>query len=100
MNGAKIAVLIPCYNEEMTIGDVVHEFRAQLPNADIYVLDNNSSDRTAARARHAGAIVLSEPRQGKGHHERALWQVSQGPNRELLKGKREHDGATSSHGRD
>src|ERR1051326_8773366 len=62
-----IAVLIPCYNEELTIRDVVGSFRAQLPHAKIYVFDNNSTDQTAAEARAAGAIIASERRQGKGY---------------------------------
>jgi glycosyltransferase involved in cell wall biosynthesis len=62
----RVAILVPCYNEEITIGQVVADFRAVLPEADIYVFDNNSSDRTAEEARLAGAIVLSERRQGKG----------------------------------
>lgn len=64
---ASVAVLIPCYNEEITVGDVVKQFRAELPEADIYVCDNNSSDRTVEIAREAGARLLFEPRQGKGH---------------------------------
>ncbi len=63
---ARIAVLVPCYNEEAAIGKVVQDFRAALPNAVIYVYDNNSKDETAARAREAGAIVRPEFRQGKG----------------------------------
>ena len=62
----RVAILVPCYNEEITIGQVVADFRAVLPEADIYVFDNNSSDQTAEEARLAGAIVLSERRQGKG----------------------------------
>ena len=63
----KTAVLIPCYNEELTIGDVVQQFRQELPHAAIYVYDNNSSDRTVERAKAAGATVCFEPRQGKGY---------------------------------
>jgi hypothetical protein len=62
-----VAVLIPCYNEESTIFDVVAGFREQLPAADIYVFDNNSSDRTVAEARRAEARVYREARQGKGY---------------------------------
>ena len=62
----KIAVLIPCYNEEQTIKKVVSRFRAQLPNADIYVYDNNSTDKTVKKAKKAGAIVRTERNQGKG----------------------------------
>lgn len=62
-----IAVLLPCYNEAITIGQVVRDFREALPGADIYVFDNNSSDDTATVAREAGAIVVPSPRQGKGY---------------------------------
>lgn len=62
----RIAVLIPCYNEEPTVGEVVAAFQAELPTARIYVFDNNSTDRTVACAQAAGATVLREPRQGKG----------------------------------
>jgi glycosyltransferase involved in cell wall biosynthesis len=61
------AVLIPCYNEAVTIADVVRSFRDALPAARIYVFDNNSTDGTATVAREAGADVLSERRQGKGY---------------------------------
>jgi glycosyltransferase involved in cell wall biosynthesis len=64
--GARIAVLIPCHNEEPTVADVVAAFRSELPAARIYVFDNNSTDRTVECARAAGATVISEPRQGKG----------------------------------
>jgi glycosyltransferase involved in cell wall biosynthesis len=62
----EIAILIPCYNEELTIGRVISQFRTELPTATIYVFDNNSLDRTAEIARQAGAIVIHERRQGKG----------------------------------
>jgi glycosyltransferase involved in cell wall biosynthesis len=68
-----IAVLLPCHNEEKTIGDVVQRFRAALPDARIYVYDNNSSDLTALRARSAGAVVVREPRQGKGNVVRRMF---------------------------
>jgi glycosyltransferase involved in cell wall biosynthesis len=61
-----IAVLIPCYNEQATIEKVVRDFRIQLPQADIYVFDNNSTDNSRALAEAAGAIVIKEKRQGKG----------------------------------
>jgi len=63
----KIAVLLPCYNEEGAIAKTVADFRTALPDADIYVYDNNSTDRTAEVARAAGAIVRTEPAQGKGN---------------------------------
>jgi glycosyltransferase involved in cell wall biosynthesis len=69
----RIAVLVPCYNEEMAVAHVVAGFRAALPAAEIYVYDNNSSDRTAAVAGEAGAIVRSERRQGKGHVVRRMF---------------------------
>lgn len=62
----RIAVLIPCYNEGPTVGEVVAAFRAELPTARIYVFDNDSADDTVAKARAAGATVLREPRRGKG----------------------------------
>ena len=74
MTNKKIAVLVPCYNEGLTIGKVVRDFRKQLPEADIYVYDNNSSDNTAAEAAAAGAIVRHEPRQGKGHVVRSMFR--------------------------
>lgn len=69
-----IAVLLPCYNEEVTIGKVVRDFKAALPNATIYVYDNNSTDRTAEIATAEGAIVRKEPRQGKGNVVRAMFE--------------------------
>lgn len=68
-----VAVLIPCYNEEVTIGKVIRDFHTQLPQADIYVYDNNSTDRTAEIALNEGAIVRQEPRQGKGNVVRAMF---------------------------
>lgn len=70
----RIAALIPCYNEELTIGTVVDDFRRVLPEADIYVYDNNSSDRTSEIAREHGAIVRFEPRQGKGVTVRQMFR--------------------------
>jgi glycosyltransferase involved in cell wall biosynthesis len=70
----KIALLIPCYNEEKTIADVVRDFRSELPNADIYVYDNNSTDNTLKEAIGAGAIVRSEKRQGKGYVIRSMFR--------------------------
>lgn len=69
-----VAVLLPCYNEEVTIGNVVRDFRAALPGATIYVYDNNSTDHTAEIARNAGAVVRREPRQGKGNVIRAMFE--------------------------
>lgn len=69
----QVVVLIPCYNEEVAIPSVIRQFRAALPDASIYVYDNNSSDRTVAVAREAGAVVRSEPLQGKGHVIRRMF---------------------------
>lgn len=69
----KIAVLLPCFNEAAAIGQTVSDFQAALPGADIYVYDNNSSDRTADIARAAGAIVRTERMQGKGHVVRRMF---------------------------
>jgi glycosyltransferase involved in cell wall biosynthesis len=66
MNESSIAVLIPCYNEALSIGKVIADFRRQLPEASIYVFDNNSCDDSAHIARQAGATVIREKRQGKG----------------------------------
>src|ERR1700677_1646211 len=68
-----IAVLIPCYNEEAAIGKVIGDFREALPDATIYVYDNNSSDRTTAVARASGAVVRTETLQGKGHVVRRMF---------------------------
>src|ERR1700732_4100941 len=69
----RIAVLIPCFNEEAAVATVVTDFRKALPTAEIFVYDNNSSDRTVAVAREAGAEVRSERRQGKGHVVRRMF---------------------------
>lgn len=69
----KIAVLIPCYNEEATISTVIADFKRELPEADIYVYDNNSTDRTYELAVQGGAIVKKEPRQGKGNVIRQMF---------------------------
>ena len=70
----KIAVLIPCYNEEVTITKVVHSFKRELPQAEVYVFDNGSTDRTAQRANKAGAIVRREDRLGKGYVVQSMFQ--------------------------
>ena len=69
----KIAVLIPCYNEEITVAKVINDFRRELPEADIYVYDNNSKDKTAEIARANGAIVKHEYKQGKGNVVRSMF---------------------------
>ena len=70
----QIAVLIPCFNEEKTIGKVVRDFREQLPEATVYVYDNNSTDRTAEIAAQAGAVVRREAMQGKGNVIRRMFR--------------------------
>ena len=69
----RVAVLLPCYNEEAAVGATVAAFRAALPEAAIYVYDNNSADRTVELAREAGAIVRTERMQGKGHVVRRMF---------------------------
>jgi hypothetical protein len=69
----RMAVLVPCYNEEAAIGRVIADFRANLPDAMIYVYDNNSTDRTVEVARAAGATVRTESRQGKGYVVRRMF---------------------------
>ena len=73
----RIAILIPCYNEERTIAQVIQDFRSQLPDATIYVFDNNSTDRTAEEARRAAAIVRYETRQGKGYVIRSMFKEAE-----------------------
>ena len=68
-----IAVLVPCYNEETTISSVVHDFRKAMPSATIYVYDNNSTDKTVEVAKEAGAVVQTEPLQGKGNVVRRMF---------------------------
>lgn len=71
---SKTAIIIPCYNEELTIAKVISDFKAAMPEADIYVYDNNSSDRTSEIARKAGVNVVFEPRQGKGNVVRSMFR--------------------------
>src|SRR4030088_1686768 len=71
--GQRIAVLVPCFNEEAAIAKVVADFRSALPEAAIYVYDNNSTDRTAEVARAAGALVRREAHQGKGNVVRRMF---------------------------
>ena len=72
-NPYEVAILIPCYNEAPTIARVVASFRAALPEAVVYVYDNNSTDDTMACAAAAGAIVRRESRQGKGNVVRRMF---------------------------
>ena len=73
LSAMRVAVLVPCFNEEAAVATVVADFRKALPSATIYVYDNNSSDRTVAVARAAGAEVRGERRQGKGHVVRRMF---------------------------
>ncbi|MBR0558486.1 glycosyltransferase family 2 protein [Neokomagataea anthophila] len=73
MNQPRIAVLIPCYNESVAIGQVIQDFRRALPDAPIYVYDNNSTDNTIAVAQAAGALIRTETLQGKGHVIRRMF---------------------------
>lgn len=70
----KIAVLIPCYNEELTVEKVIKDFKKELPNADIYVYNNNSKDKSKEKALNAGAIVIDEFKQGKGNVVRSQFR--------------------------
>ena len=70
----KTVVLIPCYNEALTIKTVIEDFKNHMPHANIYVYDNNSTDGTAEIASAAGAIVKHEPRQGKGNFVRSMFR--------------------------
>ena len=70
----RIAVLIPCYNEELTVSKVVNDFKKELPKAKIFVYDNNSTDKTAQLAKEAGAIVVAERNQGKGNVVRSMFR--------------------------
>jgi glycosyltransferase involved in cell wall biosynthesis len=91
-----IAVLIPCYDEEITIGKVVSDFRAALPSATIYVYDNNSRDSTALVAREAGAVVRKEPRQGKGNVVRRMFADVEANVYVLVDGDDTYDASASS----
>lgn len=70
----RVAVIVPCFNESLTIGKVVDDFKSQLPGATIFVYDNNSSDDTSKIAREHGAVVRFEPRQGKGNVCRQMFR--------------------------
>ncbi|HEX4271366.1 MAG TPA: glycosyltransferase family 2 protein [Rhizomicrobium sp.] len=92
----KIAVLVPCYNEETAIASVVRDFRAALPGAAVYVYDNNSSDQTVARAAEAGAVVRRETRQGKGNVVRRMFADIEADIYVLVDGDDTYDAAASS----
>src|SRR5580704_17377186 len=91
----RIAVLVPCFNEEAAVANVVTDFRKALPSAKIFVYDNNSSDRTAAVAREAGAEVRSERRQGKGHVVRRMFAEIDADIYVLVDGDATYDAASA-----
>jgi glycosyltransferase involved in cell wall biosynthesis len=93
--GARLAILIPCYNEESAIAQVVADFRAALPMAEIYVYDNNSTDRTFEAARAAGAIVRRETHQGKGHVVRRMFADVEADIYVLVDGDATYDAASA-----
>jgi glycosyltransferase involved in cell wall biosynthesis len=92
---SNVAVLIPCYNEESAIGKVVGDFRQALPQAAIYVYDNNSRDRTAKVARAAGAIVRTETLQGKGNVVRRMFADIEADIYVLVDGDATYDAASA-----
>jgi glycosyltransferase involved in cell wall biosynthesis len=92
---ARIAVLIPCYNEEAAIATVVGDLKAAMPTADIYVYDNNSKDKTNELARAAGAIVRNELRQGKGSVVRRMFADVEADVYILIDGDDTYDAATT-----
>jgi glycosyltransferase involved in cell wall biosynthesis len=89
------AVLIPCYNEEAAVGEVVRDFRRALPHARIYVYDNNSRDNTIEVARAAGAIVRTEPLQGKGNVVRRMFADIEADIYVLVDGDATYDAGTA-----
>jgi glycosyltransferase involved in cell wall biosynthesis len=91
----RVAVLIPCFNEEAAVAAVVADFRKALPSAEIFVYDNNSSDRTIAVARDAGAQVRSERRQGKGHVVRRMFADVEADVYVLVDGDATYDAASA-----
>ena len=90
-----IAVLIPCFNEAKTVGEVVKNFRTALPGARIYVYDNNSHDNSVVVAREAGAVVRREPLQGKGHVVRRMFSDIEADVYVLVDGDATYDAAAA-----
>ncbi len=91
----RTAVLVPCYNEEAAIVQVVNDFRRALPDAQIYVYDNNSKDRTIEVAREAGAVVRREPLQGKGNVVRRMFADIEADIYVLVDGDATYDAASA-----
>jgi hypothetical protein len=90
-----IAVLIPCFNEAKTVGEVVKNFRTALPGARVYVYDNNSHDNSVVVAREAGAVVRREPLQGKGHVVRRMFSDIEADVYVLVDGDGTYDAAAA-----
>jgi glycosyltransferase involved in cell wall biosynthesis len=93
----RVAVLIPCFNEEVAIQHVLRDFRSVLPAAQLYVYDNNSRDRTVACARAGGAIVRSETMQGKGHVIRRMFSDVEADVYVLVDGDNTYQAAAAPH---
>jgi glycosyltransferase involved in cell wall biosynthesis len=93
----RIAVLVPCYNEERSIGKVIADFRAALPHAPVYIYDNNSTDDTVEVAARAGAVVRRESHQGKGHVVRRMFTDVEADIYVLVDGDATYDAASVSY---
>lgn len=93
----RVAVIIPCFNEGAAIGRVVRDFRAALPGAEVFVYDNNSTDRTMAVAREAGATVGTEAAQGKGHVVRRMFADIDADVYLMADGDATYDAASAPH---
>jgi glycosyltransferase involved in cell wall biosynthesis len=93
--GARIAVLIPCFNEEVAIGRVVEDMRRSLPDATVYVYDNNSRDNTVSVASAAGAVVRNERKQGKGNVVRRMFSDIEADAYVLVDGDATYDAASA-----
>ena len=96
MHTARVAVLVPCFNEATTIGTVITDFRRALPNATVYVYDNNSTDGSPERAAAAGAIVRAERLQGKGNVVRRMFADVEADAYVLVDGDGTYDAATAT----
>jgi glycosyltransferase involved in cell wall biosynthesis len=95
VGGRRLAVLVPCFNEEAAVAEVVADFRRALPEATVYVYDNNSTDRTAAVAREAGALVRRETHQGKGNVVRRMFADVDADHYVLVDGDATYDAASA-----
>lgn len=93
--GLRVAVLVPCFNEEAAVGKVVRDFLGALPGATVYVYDNNSRDRTAEVAAGAGAVVRRQPLQGKGHVVRRMFADVEADAYVLVDGDATYDAASA-----